>query len=194
MGDDMEYVFTFLEGIASFVSPCFLPMIPIYVAYFAGSEEEKKSKTLCNAFAFIIGFSLVFMMMSLFASSFGMLFSRYVQCMKTIFGIIMIILGLNYMELIKIKFLNYSKGIKMDTQQLNFLKAFLFGVLFAFCYTPCIGVFLGSALLLIAKNQQLLKGVVLILCYCLGLRWIAICDNYFYGTFKDYVCMDKKTL
>ncbi len=165
----MEYLFTFLEGIASFISPCLLPMLPIYISYFIGEEEKKSSKKIINALGFVIGFTLVFLILSIFASSLGMIISENIRYIKIIFGIIIIFLGLNYMEAINIKFLNKTKVIDADKKNLNFLKAILFGAIFSISWTPCIGTFLSSALLLVAKHQDMLKGILLMLVYSIGL-------------------------
>lgn len=165
----MEYVFTFLEGIASFISPCLLPMLPIYISYFIGEEEKKSSKKIINALGFVLGFTLVFLILSIFASSLGMIISENIRYIKIIFGIIIIFLGLNYMEAINIKFLNKTKVIDADKKNLNFLKAILFGAIFSISWTPCIGTFLSSALLLVAKHQDMLKGILLMLVYSIGL-------------------------
>ena len=165
----MEYLFTFLEGIASFISPCLLPMLPIYISYFIGEEEKKSSKKIINALGFVIGFTLVFLILSIFASSLGMIISENIRYIKIIFGIIIIFLGLNYMEAINIKFLNKTKVIDVDKKNLNFLKAILFGAIFSISWTPCIGTFLSSALLLVAKHQDMLKGILLMLVYSIGL-------------------------
>ena len=165
----MEYLFTFLEGIASFISPCLLPMIPIYIAYFAGKNAQKTHKALINAIGFVCGFSAVFLLLAVFASQLGKLISSHMKHIKIIFGIIIIIFGLNYMELLNLKFMNKMKTQKADLQNLNFIKSLLFGMLFSISWTPCIGTFLSSALLLIAKQQQMLKGILLMLVYCIGI-------------------------
>ena len=165
----MEYLLTFLEGLASFISPCLLPMLPIYVSYFMGEEETGKKKAIINSIGFVLGFTLVFLVLSIFASTVGHFISSYTKYIKIIFGIIIIILGLNYMEIFKLKFLNKTKGIKLKDKKLNFVKACLFGILFSVSWTPCIGTFLSSALLLIAKEQELLKGILLMLLYSIGL-------------------------
>ena len=165
----MEYLFTFLEGIASFISPCLLPMLPIYISYFIGEEEKKSSKKIINALGFVLGFTLVFLILSIFASSLGMIISENIRYIKIIFGVIIIFLGLNYMEAINIKFLNKTKVIDADKKNLNFLKAILFGAIFSISWTPCIGTFLSSALLLVAKHQDMLKGILLMLVYSIGL-------------------------
>ena len=165
----MNYIFTFLEGIASFVSPCMLPMLPIYLSYLAGSTGSKKSKTVINSIGFVIGFTITFLTLAILASMFGNLISYNIKYFKVLFGVLIIILGLNYMEILNIKFLNNTKMIKSDTKKMGFVKAMIFGILFSFSWTPCIGTFLSSALLLIAKQQDILQGVILMLVYSMGM-------------------------
>ncbi len=165
----MEYLFTFLEGIASFISPCLLPMLPIYISYFVGEDNKKTNKALINSIGFVLGFTIVFLILSIFASTLGNLINKNIQYLKVVFGIIIILLGLNYMEVLKLNFLNKTKGLKSDTKNLNFLKAVIFGVFFSISWTPCIGTFLSSALLLVAKEQNMIKGIILMLIYSIGL-------------------------
>lgn len=165
----MEYLLIFLEGIASFISPCVLPMIPIYIAYFTGENENNLKKSVLNAIGFVLGFTSVFLLLSVCASQLGGFISENMRYLKIAFGILIIIFGLNYMEILKIKFLNKTNEIKYDTKNLNFFKSLLFGAVFSISWTPCIGAFLSSALLLIAKNQDLVKGIILILIYSIGL-------------------------
>ncbi len=165
----MEYLFTFLEGIASFISPCLLPMIPIYLAYFAGKEGKQTKRTLLNALAFVLGFTIVFIVLAIFASKLGQFVSHYMRYIKWIFGIIIILFGLNYMEILNIKMMNKMKNVQANPKDLNFIKSMLFGMLFSISWTPCVGAFLSSALLLVAKQQELLKGILLMLVYSIGL-------------------------
>ena len=67
----MDYVFIFVEGIASFISPCILPMLPIYISYFLGKDNKKTSKAVINSIGFVLGFTIIFILLSLFASKFG---------------------------------------------------------------------------------------------------------------------------
>lgn len=165
----MEYIFTFLEGIASFISPCLLPMIPIYLAYFAGKEVKKTSKVVQNAIGFVFGFTMIFVILAIFASGLGKLVSKNMRYIKWIFGGIMILFGLNYMEILNFKFVNKMNKFKINVQDLNFMKSVFFGILFSITWTPCIGTFLSSALLLVAKQQQFFKGILLMLVYSVGL-------------------------
>ena len=165
----MDYVFTFLEGIASFISPCLLPMLPIYISYFIGEDDKNTSKAVINASGFVLGFTIVFLILSIFASQLGIFISSNIKYIKVVFGIIIILFGLNYMEIFKIKFLNKSKVINANIKNLNFIKAMLFGILFSISWTPCIGTFLSSALLLVAKQQDMIKGILLMVVYSIGL-------------------------
>ncbi len=165
----MDYLFTFIEGIASFISPCVLPMLPIYISYFIGEDNKKVSKAVINSIGFVLGFTIVFIVLSILASRLGGIISNNIKYVKILFGIIIILLGLNYMEILKIKLLNKTKGINKKVKDLNFFKALVFGMLFSISWTPCIGTFLASALLLIAKNQDMVKGILLMLIYSVGL-------------------------
>jgi len=163
----MQYLISFLEGIITFVSPCLLPMLPIYVSYFAGGKERNTAKTLKNALGFILGFTLVFILMGALAGSVGMLLSKYKTAVDIITGIIVIFFGLNFLGVFK---LNIFKGIGFSkTRDLGFLSSLLFGAVFSVGWTPCVGAFLGSALMLAANRSSVVEGIVMLLLYSLGL-------------------------
>ena len=165
----MDYILTFLEGIASFISPCLLPMVPIYISYFIGENNNNSKKAILNSIGFVLGFTTIFLILSIFASQLGVILSRNIRYIKIFFGIVIILFGLNYMEFLNIGFLNKSKMKNIDTKNLNFFKTMLFGILFSVSWTPCIGTFLSSALLLISKEQNILKGIIMMLLYSIGL-------------------------
>lgn len=164
----MEFLFTFLEGIASFISPCVLPMLPIYISYFAGKEDSKTSRALLNSIGFVIGNTIIFILFAIIASYAGALALGIQKYIKILFGVVIIILGLNYMGILKIKFLNKENRIKKKIDDFTFFKTILFGMMFSISWTPCIGSFLGSALLLIANKQNILQGILLMLVYSIG--------------------------
>ena len=165
----MEYIVTFLEGIASFISPCVLPMLPIYISYFAGQEYNKKHKALINSIGFVIGFSIVFVLLGVLASSLGSIILKYQNIIKILFGIIIIIFGLNMMETIRIPFLNKSFKPNIKKKEFNFISSMIFGILFSIGWTPCVGAFLGSALMMASTEGETLKGSILLLYYSIGL-------------------------
>lgn len=188
----MDYVLTFLEGVASFISPCLLPMLPIYISYFAGQENKSMKKTVLNSIGFVFGFTIVFLILSIFASTFGSFISNNLKILKIIFGVVIIILGLNYMQVLKLGFLNKTKRFKLNFENFNFFKSLLFGILFSISWTPCIGAFLSSALMLIASKQDLVKGIILMLIYSIGLGIPFIISAAFIEKFKKMFDFIKK--
>lgn len=164
----MQYFISFLEGIITFISPCLLPMLPIYLSYFAGGGERSTAKTLKNALGFVLGFSLVFMAMGALAGTLGSFLLRYQVVVNIICGSAIILFGLNYMGILK---LNLFKGIKssIGENELGFFSSVLFGIIFSIGWTPCVGTFLGSALMLASTQGQVLTGLLMLLCYSLGL-------------------------
>ena len=163
------FIFTFLEGFASFISPCILPLLPVYISYFAGKNERKLAKSIINSIGFVLGFSIVFVLLGVFASTLGNYLSRKFQYTQIIFGLLIILIGLNYLEIINISFLNKSIGIKNKNENIGFIKSFIFGILFSVSYTPCVGMFLSSALLLVASGKNYIQGILLMIFFSLGL-------------------------
>lgn len=163
----MQYFISFLEGIITFVSPCLLPMLPVYVSYFAGGGERDTKKTVKNALGFIIGFTVIFVLMGALAGTLGRLLNRFAVAVNVISGIIVILFGLSFLGVFK---LNIFKGSKFErTQSMGFFTSLLFGIVFSVGWTPCVGAFLGSALLLAATAGHVLEGMLMLLVYSLGL-------------------------
>lgn len=164
----MQYLVSFLEGIITFISPCLLPMIPIYISYFAGGGERSTKKTVSCAIGFILGFTILFVAMGALAGTIGGLLSRYQIIVNIITGIIVIIFGLNYLGIFKMVLFKGSK-LSVDTSNLSFFSALLFGIIFSIGWTPCVGAFLGSALMLASQQGHVLEGMMMLLVYSLGL-------------------------
>ena len=166
----MEYIMSFLEGIITFISPCLLPMLPIYISYFAGGEiANNKGQTIKNAIGFILGFTIVFVLLGTFASSIGVVLKQYSQILQIIFGSIMILFGLNFIGVVNIKILNNTSGMKVKTKDLKFISSLVLGIIFSITWTPCVGTFLGSALMLAAIANHIIEGAIMLLCFSLGL-------------------------
>lgn len=165
----MDYLITFLEGIITFISPCLLPMLPIYISFFAGQNTAGSKKVVTNAVGFVLGFTLIFVCLGAFAGALGGFLREYNRLVNLAAGLIVILFGLNFMELIRIPFINTNQLINMETHNLGFLSSLLFGVVFSIGWTPCVGTFLGSALMLAASSGESQKGILLLLCFSLGL-------------------------
>lgn len=166
--DKMQYLISFLEGIITFISPCLLPMLPIYISYFAGGGERSTKKTLRGAFGFGLGFTVVFVAMGALAGTIGSFLKQYQQAVNIVSGLVVIFFGLNFLGVIKI---NLFKGSKwsIDTSKPGFFSAVVFGVIFSLGWTPCVGAFLGSALILASQQGHVVTGMLMLLCYSLGL-------------------------
>ncbi|AGA69043.1 cytochrome c biogenesis protein [Desulfitobacterium dichloroeliminans LMG P-21439] len=166
----MEYLLLFLEGIITFISPCLLPMLPIYISYFAGQgSEDKKQKALTNALAFVLGFTLVFITLGAFAGTVGNVLRQYSTGVNIASGLIVILFGLNFLGVLRIPFLNRYRQLEANVVKLGFFSSLLFGIIFSIGWTPCVGAFLGSALMFAASEGGTLKGVIMLLCFSLGL-------------------------
>lgn len=163
----MQYFIAFLEGIITFISPCLLPMLPVYVSYFAGGESNTK-RTFKNAIGFVSGFTCFFVIMGALAGTVGSFLTKYSTIVNVVTGLIVVFFGLNFIGVFK---LNLFKGINksVNTQNLNFGSSVLFGAVFSVGWTPCVGAFLGSALMLASQQGQTLTGVIMLLLYSLGL-------------------------
>ncbi len=161
----MQFLITFLEGIISFISPCMLPMLPVYVSYFAAGTDSR-GKVLARSVSFVLGFTVVFCAMGLFAGTVGTLLSRYQVAVNVVSGLIVILLGLSYLDVIHLTFL---KGVRGQKSAGSVLSAFVFGMIYSVCLTPCVGAFLGSALMLASASGTALRGTLLLLAYALGL-------------------------
>ena len=161
----MDFFITFLEGVISFISPCMLPMLPIYVSYFAGGADKKR-QVFARALSFIVGFTLVFSLLGLFAGTLGGFLAKYQSAVNIVSGIIVIIFGLSYLEVIHLPFF---KGMSKKHSANTCISAFLFGVVYSVSLTPCIGAFLGSALMQAAQAGTALRGTLLLVTYSLGM-------------------------
>ena len=148
----MQYFISFLEGIITFVSPCLLPMLPIYISYFAGDSERDTKRVVKNALGFILGFTLVFVLLGALAGSLGTLLQEYSAVVNLVTGLIVIFFGLNFLGVFRV---NLFRGTKLgNVEHLGFFSSLLF---------------LGSALLLATSQGNVLQGVAMLLLYSLGL-------------------------
>ena len=163
----MQYVISFLEGIITFISPCLLPMLPIYVSYFAGGGERSTKKTLLGAAGFVLGFTVIFVAMGALAGTLGSFLKKYQTAVNIVSGLVVILFGLNFMGILKLNL--FRGGAQMNVTPNGFFSSVLFGMIFSVGWTPCVGAFLGSALMLASQQGHVLEGMLMLLVYSLGL-------------------------
>ncbi len=171
---------SFIEGILTFISPCILPLLPVYYLYLAGDTSESvakgapKNRLLFNAAGFVLGFSLVFVLLGATATIVG----RFLGSNRDIFrigsGLVMILFGLNFLGLLRITIPGTSsakvgKYLDKITSKTGFIHSVLFGIVFAFSWTPCLSAFLGSALIMAGNSETMLQGILMLVLFSLGL-------------------------
>lgn len=164
----MLYLITFVEGLISFLSPCFLPLLPVYLAYFAGDADggQDDRRTLVHAGLFVLGFSLVFILLGVGAGAVGALFARWQWALNLICGGLVVLFGLSFLEIVPLPLFRGASGFQKNVSMLS---CFLFGMVFSVSLTPCVGAFLGSALALASSRGSAALGALLLLVYSLGM-------------------------
>ena len=167
---------SFLAGILTFISPCILPLIPVYITLVTGLsiEEMDNKKNLLSVFlssvCFVLGFTTVFVFLGLSVTFIGQFFLNNINILRTIGGIIIIIFALHLLGIFKIKIL-YKQFSWLDKikKTSNYFTIYLIGCAFAFSWTPCVDPILASILIMAATQGTIAKGTFLLLIYSLGL-------------------------
>ncbi|MBA7465957.1 Thiol:disulfide interchange protein DsbD [subsurface metagenome] len=180
MAQQVSLVMAFFAGLLTFISPCILPLIPAYISFITGvsiddlvSSGEEKSKMTKRIFLemilFILGFSLVFILLGASASYFGKSVLSHLKLLRVIGGILVIVFGLYITGLFNISFLGYERKIHLKMKPANILGSFIVGIVFALGWTPCVGPVLGTILTYAATQETVREGVFLLGSYSLGL-------------------------
>ena len=164
----MQYLISFLEGIVTFISPCLLPMLPVYVTYFAGGGQRTARRTLGCAAGFVLGFTVLFVAMGALAGTVGSFLTRWQTAVNIVCGLVVVVFGLDFLGVLRLDLFRGQRRAA-QTGDLNFFSSFLFGVVFSVGWTPCVGAFLGSALMLASQQGHAVEGMLMLLCYSLGL-------------------------
>ena len=159
----------FFEGVLTFISPCILPMFPVFLMYLSNESQKKGKDLVINILGFILGFTIVFVTLGATATAIGSALSQNRVLLQRIGGVIIILFGLNMAGFINIKFLNFQKGLQMKNHTGGFFSSLLFGIVFSFGWSPCLGTFLGSALILAADASTLGLGMFYLFVFSMGL-------------------------
>ncbi len=181
--ESVNILTAFAFGLLSFISPCFLPIVPGYISFISGvSFDEMQSafsgadnraavrkRIVINCLFFIFGFSVVFIALGASATAVGQFLHEQLSVISKIAGAIIIIFGLHMIGVFKIPFLNYEKRFNTNAKPLGLLGAFLVGMAFAFGWTPCIGPILAAILAIASQQDTVLKGIILLGVYSIGL-------------------------
>ncbi len=189
---DVSWGAAFGFGFLSFFSPCILPLIPVYIMYITGvsveSElEEKRIFALKRTLGFVLGFTIIFMIMGTSASFIGRIFIRNKSVFSKISGILIILFGLNMAGILNIKFLNMEKRMKAPKKITNWFSSVLMGMAFAAGWTPCFGPVLAAILVYAGNSDTIFKGSMLLLVYSIGMAIPFLLTSLFIGTFTRFL-------
>ncbi|MDI9498952.1 MAG: cytochrome c biogenesis CcdA family protein [Bacillota bacterium] len=178
----MPVLMVFLEGVLAFLSPCILPMLPVYLVYLAGDEAAGRQRRVINTLGFIIGFTLIYVALGATATSIGRALFRNQDLLRRVSGVIMLVLGLHYLGLfdrlhvwLRSRFIKgdaASPGERMlnqHSQGRGFLRSLLFGLAFTVTWTPCLTAWVGAAMTMAANSATVWQGIGLLFAFSMGL-------------------------
>tara|TARA_E500000178_G_scaffold348652_1_gene404099 strand:+ start:765 stop:1472 length:708 start_codon:yes stop_codon:yes gene_type:complete len=192
-----ELLIAFGAGLISFLSPCVLPLIPGYISYISGSSLneliEKKNVNLIPIILFTLGFSIVFIVFGAASTFLGQVLLQNSYELRIAAGLIIVIFSLQIIGVINLSFLNYERRIQTNTNS-HFYSPILIGMAFAFGWTPCIGPILGSILVLAATEENINKGIMLLISYSTGLALPFILSGYLIQRFLIFSKNFKKNI
>ena len=193
----IELLIAFVAGLISFLSPCVLPLIPGYISFISGASlnelVEKKKINIIPLILFTLGFSTVFVIFGAAASYLGQVLLQNSQMLRIIAGLIIIIFSLQLIGIINISFLNLEKKIYTKKNN-NIWFSFIVGMAFGFGWTPCIGPILGSILALASTEETIIKAIILLCFYSLGLAIPFILSGYLMQRFLMFSKNFKKNI
>jgi len=194
---DISIVAAFFAGLISFISPCVLPLVPAYISIMSGISVEElrsgasaktRSKVLLRAIVFILGFSLIFVLLGASATFLGRFLLMRIAVIRIIAGLVIIIFGLHLTGLFRIKFLLYEQRFTKQQSKVGLISTFLIGMAFAFGWSPCLGPILSGIIGIAAIKEHVSQGIFLLSIYSLGLGipffLTALATDYFIGIFN----------
>lgn len=197
--NDVSLSIAFGAGFLSFFSPCILPMIPAYIMYITGASVEsdvtrKRILALTRTLAFILGFTIIFVIMGSSATLIGKVFIRNKDIFSKISGLVIIVFGLNMMGIINLRFMNLEKRVAAPKKIVNWFSSMLMGMAFAAGWTPCFGPVLASILIYAGGANTISKGVILLLVYSIGMGVPFILTALFINEFDKLLARTDKYL
>ena len=196
---DVSLPIAFGAGFLSFFSPCLLPMIPAYIMYITGVDmEDDLSKVrmtaLMRTLGFVLGFTAIFMIMGSSASFLGRAFIQNKEIFFRISGILIILVGLNMMGVLNLKFLGMEKRVKSPKKVTSWFSSILMGMAFAAGWTPCFGPVLASILVFAGTSATVSKGVLLLFIYSVGMAIPFLLTALFINVFIKWLARAEKFL
>ena len=199
--ENLNLILVFIEGLLSFFSPCVLPIIPVYISILSNSSQDilnnedfKNSSLLKNTIFFTLGICTTFFLLSMTIGVFSQFFIDNKNLLMLIGGVLIVFMGIFYMELINIPLLQRDKRLNMNVKDMNILTSYLLGFTFSFGWTPCIGPMLASVIIMASGSESLLAGNLLVGIYSIGFILPFIIVAIFYKKLFEKFNNTKKYL
>ena len=197
---EISYGYVLLAGLLSFLSPCVLPIVPGYLCFIAGTSLDKvlddeslvRKNIFKYALSFVIGFSTVFILLGASATILSSILYEYIDILRIIGGIIIIIFGIHFTQIIQIPFLNSDTRFHLQNYRPGLVGSYIIGLSFAFGWTPCIGPILGSVLSIAASSETVSTGIILLMVYSAGLGIPFLLAAYGIGSFLKFLSKIRK--
>lgn len=190
--DALKLALLFFEGTLTFISPCILPMFPVFLMYLSNESQKQGKELIRNILGFILGFTLVFVTLGATATALGSLLNENRVLLQRVGGVIIILFGLNMAGFINIRFLNYQRGMRLSQDGGGFISSMVFGIVFSFGWSPCLGTFLGSALILAADASTLGLGMFYLFVFSMGLGLPFLITGILFSRLEEAFSFIKK--
>lgn len=179
-GLDVSYIGAATAGLLSFLSPCVLPLVPPYLCFLGGVSLEQLTgegavpqgvtrRVFLSSLTFVLGFTTVFVALGATSSVVGQLVTEYLDVLAKIAGVLIILLGLHFVGVFKVAFLQREARFHVESRPAGLLGAYVIGLAFAFGWTPCVGPVLAAILFVAASKESTVQGASLLAVYALGI-------------------------
>lgn len=195
----IQYLYSFLNGVFSFFSPCVLPLIPGYLSLISGissydilnNNSVDRKKLIISSLYFVIGFSTVFVTFGVISSMAGSFLIKNKYLIQKFFGVLLVLIGLHISGILRFNFLEYEKRKIYKPFGSSYIKSLVVGFSFALGWSPCIGPFLGN-ILIIASSGSVVNAILLLFVYSLGMGVWFIIASLFASSFFNFISSKKK--
>lgn len=196
--ENVSLVVAFGAGLLSFFSPCILPLIPVYIFYISGTTmadvQVNRRKTMVRTVGFVLGFTIIFILMGSTASALGRIFLRGRIWFTRISGVLLLTFGLQMLGVLHLPFLEMEKRLQGPRKTGSWATSILIGMAFAAGWTPCFGPILASILILAGQSDTTAQGMLLLLVYSLGMGIPFLLTAFFIDHFKGFLAKNERLI
>ncbi len=196
--ENVPFVVAFGAGLLSFFSPCILPLIPVYIFYISGTTmadaQVSSRKTMVRTVGFVLGFTIIFILMGSTASAVGRIVLRGRIWFTRLSGVLLLTFGLQMLGVLQLPFFEMEKRLQGPRKTGSWATSILIGMAFAAGWTPCFGPILASILILAGQSDTMAQGMLLLLVYSLGMGIPFLITAFFIDRFKGFLAKNERLI